>query len=34
MTDNKTEAKSRFNAALDEAKAGAAALKADNEEAL
>lgn len=27
--DNKAEAKSRFNAALDEAKAGAAALKAE-----
>lgn len=28
-TDNRTEAKSRFNAALEEAKAGAAALKAE-----
>jgi ElaB/YqjD/DUF883 family membrane-anchored ribosome-binding protein len=28
-TDNKSEAKTRFNAALDEAKAGAAALKAE-----
>ena len=27
--DNKTEAKSRFNAALEEAKAGAAALRAE-----
>lgn len=31
-TDNKTEAKSRFNAALEEAKAGAAALKAEGKD--
>jgi ElaB/YqjD/DUF883 family membrane-anchored ribosome-binding protein len=30
--DNRTEAKSRFNAALEEAKAGAAALKAEGKE--
>ena len=31
-TDHRTEAKSRFNAALEEAKAGAAALKAEGKE--
>jgi ElaB/YqjD/DUF883 family membrane-anchored ribosome-binding protein len=31
-TDNRTEAKSRFNAALEEAKAGAAALKAEGKD--
>ena len=31
-TDNRAEAKSRFNAALEEAKAGAAALKAEGKE--
>ncbi|WP_258319681.1 hypothetical protein [Qipengyuania flava] len=31
-TDNRSEAKSRFNAALEEAKAGAAALKAEGQE--
>lgn len=31
-TDHRTEAKSRFNAALEEAKAGAAALKAEGRE--
>lgn len=31
-TDNRTEAKSRFNAALDEAKAGAAALRAEGKD--